>query len=199
MRKTEIAEWIGRKQNKNAIIALEPLVIIIANWWLHEIETNDSSNYRSEEIRRIIASRVMWNVARNAYGLDIVIPSENHQILWFLLRWNHRDNNDERTFCYSSKFPPTPAQPSLTISLICKFTQVFPLNFFFCIFTFRLFHTPPLLPSPYRPPMKRNHFELFTQLFHIFPLVFCNEKLTSMNHLRQKIDLVMNETIANKQ
>lgn len=103
---------------------------------------------------------------RSAYGRrrSIVIPSETHQILCFLWRWNHHDNDDERTFLLS--FLQTPTQAMVAISLICKFTQVFPLNFFFCVFTFRsyLFSFSSSL-SPSRPGLKRNHFQFVYSTF----------------------------------
>jgi hypothetical protein len=81
-----------------------------------------------------------------------------------------------------------------TIFLICKFTQVFPLNFFLLCFHFSLsffiFFT--ILHSI--PPLKRNHFRIVcSYIFTLFTLFFfcCLDSKANTNS-RQK-DLSENE------
>lgn len=162
MRKEKMLNEL-EKTKKQKRKALEPLVTIIANWWLHKVRPDDSSNYRREE-SQTSTRRFMWN-ASSAYGLVSSSPQKPIKFYAFY--------SDEIIMITMMKglfllpFLPTPTQAMVAIFLICKFTQVFPLNFFSLCF-----HFSPLISFFIVPGEKKSFRVCLHNFFTSFRLLF---------------------------
>lgn len=98
--------------------------------------SSDSSNYRCAKIAKQ-SRKFMWKQSPKLECRHLwpLVCTKAIKFYAFLLRWNNRDNDDERTTLSAPSllflFQNAVTGPLIaTISLICKFTQLFPLNFF---------------------------------------------------------------------
>lgn len=139
-------EWVAqrRHKNKNAIIALEPLAIIIANWWLQEPSRR--------MIRQIIGRKksreiiVLWSCRRTPRGrwsiVVILALRKTSNFMLFYCDGIITIMMMKGLELGPPRLPPLLAQHRRAIFLISKFTQVFPLNFVFTFFLLLFSLTP---------------------------------------------------------